>query len=62
VGGSAGRDVALDIATRYALGRRQFGTDDEREVLLMTIWYRRRLFRSSRGRTRCPAKIRSQNP
>ena len=48
VGGSAGAAarVALDIATRYALQRRQFqAPDDEREVLLMDyLVHQRRLF------------------
>jgi acyl-CoA oxidase len=48
VGGSAGAAarVALDIATRYALQRRQFkAPDDESEVLLMDyLVHQRRLF------------------
>jgi acyl-CoA oxidase len=48
VGGSAGAAarVALDIATRYALQRRQFkAPEDEREVLLMDyLVHQRRLF------------------
>ena len=48
VGGSAGNAarVALDIATRYALQRRQFSApDDEREVLIMDyLVHQRRLF------------------
>lgn len=48
VGGSAGgaARVALDIATRYALQRRQFSApDDEREVLIMDyLVHQRRLF------------------
>jgi acyl-CoA oxidase len=49
VGGSAGAaaHVALDIATRYALQRRQFSApdDDEREVLIMDyLMHQRRLF------------------
>jgi acyl-CoA oxidase len=48
VGGSAGAAarVALDIATRYALQRRQFkAPDDESEVLLMDyLMHQRRLF------------------
>jgi acyl-CoA oxidase len=48
VGGSAGATarVALDIATRYALQRRQFqAPDDDREVLLMDyLVHQRRLF------------------
>src|SRR5215217_4568034 len=48
VGGSAAAAarVALDIATRYALQRRQFqAPDDEREVLLMDyLVHQRRLF------------------
>ncbi|MEO3761084.1 acyl-CoA dehydrogenase [Mycobacterium sp. B14F4] len=48
VGGSAGAAarVALDIATRYALQRRQFSApDDEGEVLLMDyLVHQRRLF------------------
>ena len=48
VGGSAGAAarVALDIATRYALQRRQFqAPDDEHEVLLMDyLVHQRRLF------------------
>ncbi|HEX4586376.1 MAG TPA: acyl-CoA dehydrogenase, partial [Mycobacterium sp.] len=48
VGGSAGAaaHVALDIATRYALERRQFkAPDDEHEVLLMDyLAHQRRLF------------------
>jgi len=48
VGGSAGNAarVALDIATRYALQRRQFSApDDEREVLIMDyLVQQRRLF------------------
>ncbi|MDT5182123.1 MAG: acyl-CoA oxidase [Mycobacterium sp.] len=48
VGGSAGAatHVALDIATRYALERRQFrAPGDEREVLLMDyLVHQRRLF------------------
>ena len=48
VGGSAGAAarVALDIATRYALGRRQFSApDDEDEVLIMDyLAHQRRLF------------------
>jgi acyl-CoA oxidase len=48
VGGSAGAAarVALDIATRYALERRQFkAPDDENEVLLMDyLAHQRRLF------------------
>ncbi|OBI85223.1 acyl-CoA dehydrogenase [Mycobacterium asiaticum] len=49
VGGSAGAAarVALDIATRYALQRRQFSApdDDDREVLIMDyLVHQRRLF------------------
>lgn len=48
VGGSAGgaARVALDIATRYALQRRQFSApDDDREVLIMDyLVHQRRLF------------------
>ena len=48
VGGSAGAaaHVALDIATRYALERRQFkAPDDDQEVLLMDyLAHQRRLF------------------
>ena len=48
VGGSAGAAarVALDIATRYALERRQFSApDDENEVLIMDyLVHQRRLF------------------
>ncbi|WP_205873708.1 acyl-CoA dehydrogenase family protein [Mycobacterium camsae] len=49
VGGSAGNAarVALDIATRYALQRRQFNApgDDDREVLIMDyLVHQRRLF------------------
>ncbi|MCH9666450.1 MAG: acyl-CoA dehydrogenase family protein [Actinomycetia bacterium] len=48
VGGSAAAAtrVALDIATRYALQRRQFeAPDDEREVLIMDyLMHQRRLF------------------
>jgi acyl-CoA oxidase len=48
VGGSAGNAarVALDIATRYALQRRQFSApDDEAEVLIMDyLVHQRRLF------------------
>ncbi len=48
VAGSAGNAarVALDIATRYALERRQFSApDDEREVLIMDyLVHQRRLF------------------
>lgn len=49
VGGSAGNaaHVALDIATRYALQRRQFSApgDDDREVLIMDyLVHQRRLF------------------
>lgn len=48
VGGSAGNaaHVALDIATRYALQRRQFeAPDDDREVLIMDyLVHQRRLF------------------
>ncbi|MGD9622522.1 MAG: acyl-CoA dehydrogenase [Mycolicibacterium sp.] len=48
VGGSAAAAtrVALDIATRYALQRRQFGEpDDDREVLIMDyLMHQRRLF------------------
>jgi len=48
VGGSAGAAarVALDIATRYALERRQFkAPDDDHEVLLMDyLMHQRRLF------------------
>jgi acyl-CoA oxidase len=48
VGGSAGNAarVALDIATRYALQRKQFGApDDEGEVLIMDyLAHQRRLF------------------
>lgn len=48
VGGSAGNAarVALDIATRYALQRRQFrAPGDEREVLIMDyLMHQRRLF------------------
>lgn len=47
VGGSAGAAarVGLDIATRYALGRRQFSDPDGGEVLLMDyLVHQRRLF------------------
>jgi acyl-CoA oxidase len=48
VGGSAGAaaQVALDIATRYALQRKQFTSpDDDREVLIMDyLVHQRRLF------------------
>ncbi|OBA79677.1 acyl-CoA oxidase [Mycobacterium sp. 1164966.3] len=48
VGGSAGAaaQVALDIATRYALQRKQFSSpDDDREVLIMDyLVHQRRLF------------------
>ena len=48
VGGSAGAAarVALDIATRYALERRQFDApDDDNEVLIMDyLVHQRRLF------------------
>jgi acyl-CoA oxidase len=47
VGGSAGAaaQVALDIATRYALQRRQFSEPDDGEVLIMDyLSHQRRLF------------------
>ena len=47
VGGSAGNAarVALDIATRYALQRRQFSSPDDGEVLIMDyLAHQRRLF------------------
>src|SRR5271163_1652834 len=57
VGGAAGNAarVALDIATRYALQRRQFSApDDEGEVLIMDyLVHQRRFSRLSRSRTRC---------
>jgi acyl-CoA oxidase len=47
VGGSAGEaaQVALDIATRYALQRKQFSAPDDGEVLIMDyLVHQRRLF------------------